>query len=345
MKYAHILSYVTDTLWAILPSKLEAITVMLAARSNGVEATPEQLAAFAGRESPQPSARGNVAILPMRGVLAHRAGMLEESSGGVSTESFGKAFKALMADPNVSAIVLDVDSPGGAVAGIHELAQDMLALKGTKKVVAVANSTMASAAYWLAAAAADEIVAMPSATVGSIGVAAVRVDDTKQREAQGIALDVFTSGENKAEALGVGPLSEEGRARMQARVNEAGAWFRADVAKGRGITSAQVKANYGEGMVFGAKDAKAAGLIDRIDTLEGTIARLAGKASSRAALRAEADYEAAVAIADENPNLTVDECLAAAHGVGDIIHGKNDETPVGFINATEADRRRRLERF
>lgn len=291
MKYAHVRAYMTETLWAILPAKLETILAVLDDRAHGIEATAEDLATFTGGRPPAPSS-GAIAVLPLRGVIAHRAGMLEESSGGTSTESFGRMYRQVMTDPSVSAVVLDVDSPGGAVMGLHELATEMLALRGTKKVIAVANGTMASAAYWLAAAAADEIVAIPSATVGSIGVAAVRLDTSRKRDKDGIDVEVFTSGDNKADELGLGPLSEAARRRIQGRVDEAGQWFRGDVAKGRGISVAEVRAKYGEGATFGAKEAKAAGLVDRIATLEETMARLAGKTAA-AGMRAEVSDDTA----------------------------------------------------
>lgn len=312
MKYAHILQYVTDTPWALLPAKLEAIVALLEARGNGLAATADELAAFAGGQPPGPSQSGSIAVLSVRGVIAHRAGMLEESSGGLSTETFAKTFRRAMTDPTVSAVVLDVDSPGGAVAGLHELATEMLALRGAKPVVAVANSMMASAGYWLAAAAADEIVAIPSATVGAIGVASIYVDDSKRREKEGVAIEVFTSAEHKAEVLGIGPLSPDARARMQARVDEAGQWFRSDVAKGRGISISDVRTRFGEGSAFGAKDALAAGLVDRIGTLDETLARLAtnqGRARV-AGRRAEHELPALAAGSEQGQPVVTDPLQA-----------------------------------
>jgi signal peptide peptidase SppA len=300
MKYAHVRQYVVDALWAILPGKLAVIQAMLEARSEGIGATAEELAAFTGGRPPGPSQEGMVAVLPLRGVIAHRAGMMEESSGGTSTESFARMYRQVMADPNISAVVLDVDSPGGAVPGLHELATEMLALRGTKKVIAVANSTMASAAYWLASAAADEIVCIPSGQVGSIGVASIYLDDSKKRETEGVTAEVFTSGANKADVLGLGPLSPEAKARIQARVDEAGQWFRGDVAKGRGVSVADVRSRFGEGVVFGAKGAKAAGLIDRIDTMDSTLARLTGKARV-GGMRAEGEMPELVAVIPTEP--------------------------------------------
>jgi signal peptide peptidase SppA len=302
----HLVAYVNDTPWALSGPKLQAVVRFLRDRVSGSAVADAELEAFAGPKSAGATQQGAVAILPVRGVIAHRAGMLEESSGGVSTESLAKSYRQLMADPNVGTIVLDMDTPGGAVAGVHELATEMLATKGTKKVIAVANSLLASAGYWLAAAAADEIVAIPSASVGSIGVASIYIDDSKQRENEGVAVEVFTSAENKAEVLGLGPLSDEAKARRQARVDEAGNWFRADVAKGRGVSVADVRAKFGEGIVFGAKDAKALGLVDRIATMDEVIGRLVGRKSA-GGMRAEGVSEETLAemeqFSRDNPEL------------------------------------------
>ena len=301
MRYAHIIRYINSTPFALTDEKVEEIKSLLSQRLNGIRATPEELVAFAGPPSPAQSQRGAVAVLSLRGVIAHRAGALDDSSGGVSTEAFARLYRQVMQDASIASVVIDCDSPGGAVAGVHELAQEMLALRGTKKVIAVANSLMASAALWLMAAAADEIVAIQSAMIGSIGVASIYIDDSKQREADGITVEVFTSAENKLDSLGLGPLSEDAKARRKARVMEAGSWFRSDVARGRGVSVADVRSKFGEGAVFSAKEALAVGLIDRIGSLDETIGRLAGRKAGPNGLRAELDGDelAADAVTDK----------------------------------------------
>ena len=293
MKYEHVISYVARTPWAIAPEKMQDLLAVLAFRAAGYEFTQEELRARLGDEPPappDPKQRGAVAILPLRGVIAHRMGSLDESSGGMSAERFTKMVQQAAADPSVGTILLDVDSPGGTVPGVMEAADAVYAARQSKKVVAIANSMMASAAYWIASQA-EELVAIPSAldrVIGSVGVFTVHQDLTAALEKQGIKVTVIKSGENKFEGNPFEPLTEETRAAMQASVDAANEKFVKAVARGRGVTAAVVRQQFGDGRAFPAADAKNAGLIDKIATFDETVARLAGRKASTG-LRAEAD--------------------------------------------------------
>lgn len=290
MRYEHIVRYVAGTPWAILPEKLEEIVGVLALRAAGGEFTAEEIAARIGKAPDRPVApvsRGAIAVIPIHGTIAHRMGSMSDSSGGISAERIGLMMRQAHADASVGAIVLDVNSPGGTVAGLPELAGELLASRGRKPVVAVANATMASAAYWVAAAAADELVAAPSALVGSIGIYAALMDLSKHLEQQGIAVHLLKAGKFKAEGFPGLPITPEAKAHLQAQIDEAYAAFTRDVAKGRGVAVADVRDGYGEGRALTAKAALAAGLVDRIDTLEATIKRLTVGRAAGAGARAE----------------------------------------------------------
>ena len=107
--------------------------------------------------------------MPIYGTISHRAHMVEDISGpgGTSAEKVGRQLAELLDDPAVGSIVLDIDSPGGTIAGVPELADQIFAARGQKKIVAVANSLAASAAYWIGSAAEDFVVT-PSGGAGSI---------------------------------------------------------------------------------------------------------------------------------------------------------------------------------
>jgi ClpP class serine protease len=96
-------------------------------------------------------------------------------------------------------------------------------------------------------------------------------------EQEGVKVTLISAGKHKVEGNPFEPLSEEAMAFKQARVDEAYAQFVRDVARGRGVSVADVRGGYGEGRALTAKDAKAAGLIDRIATMEDTIGRLVGR--------------------------------------------------------------------
>lgn len=240
-----------------------------------------QLAEVLGRlQSPEAAARltparksiGDIAVVPISGFISQKATIWTEIFGGTSTERLVAAIRAAINEPSVGAVVLNVDSPGGSVFGLAEASAAIRALRGAKPLVAVANPIMASAAYYLAAQA-DEIVATPSALVGSIGTIAVVMDPTEAYEKMGIKFEVFTYGERKDETMP--PLDDEGRDAIQSQVDYYGGMFEADVAAGRGISRRNVRARYGQGAVFNAEDAVAAGLADQIATLEETVTSLA----------------------------------------------------------------------
>ena len=333
MKYSHILSYVARTPWAIAEDKMHEILSVLAFRASGGTFTPAEIEARIGGSSPaQARTQGAVAVIPIRGVIAHRMGSMDDTSGGTSTERIGAILKQVASDESVGTIVYDIDSPGGTVPGVQELAAQMFALRGVKRQVAQVNSLAASAAYWLASQA-DEIVSIPSGMAGSIGVFTVLEDLSAALEREGVKVDVIRAGKYKAEGNPFEPLSDEGRAHIQGQVDTAYAQFVKDVARGRGVTVADVKAGYGEGRALTAQAAKAAGLIDRIDTLDGTLAKLTGR---RAGMRAESELGELIA---QTETLTAD-LVAGMESTMELLAQVSAESDL-----IEADRRRRLERF
>jgi signal peptide peptidase SppA len=284
MKYAHVAKYVIETPWAILQSKLDEIEAILQFHMEGGKFTAEELRARIGDPSqPEQARRGAVAVLPLKGVVSHRMGGMTEMSGGMSTERFSAMFRQALADPAVGSIVIDVDSPGGTIAGVTELAGELFAARGRKPIIAHVNALAASAAYWIASAA-DEIVSTPSGQVGAIGVITAHVDTSKADESEGVTRTVISAGKYKAE--GFGPLTEDAKAAIQARVDEAYAVMTKDIARARGVKASDVRNGFGEGRVVSATQAQALGMIDGIGTLDQVVARLAA-GKSMAGMRAE----------------------------------------------------------
>lgn len=270
-----VLTFAAVQAWALQEEKLEAVRAFLERRSEG-QLTEEEIRAAIGGAAParrDPSTGNGVAVLPLFGVISHRMGSLTSISGGTSTEAFTKAFRAALDNPDVGTIVLDVDSPGGAVSGVPELAREIAQARRKKRVVAVANSLMASAAYWIGSAA-DEVIATPSAMVGSIGVYNLHVDRSQAQERAGIRTTIVRAGRFKAEGNPYEPLSEEARAALQDQVDDYYAAFIQDVARNRGASLEDVQTGYGEGRTLTAARARAAGLVDRIATLDEILAEL-----------------------------------------------------------------------
>lgn len=228
----------------------------------------------AGPGSGSVQQQGQVAVLPLYGVLMPRATLMSQLSGGTSLDQFQAMLTGAVNDPTVSAIVLDVNSPGGSVALTPETAAVVRAAASKKPIVAVCNTMCASGAYWLASQC-TELVASPSALVGSIGVYQEHFDLSQMLESMGVNPTIVKAGKYKAEGNEYEPLGADALAAMQDMVDEFYGMFTADVAKGRNVPARDVRGGFGEGRVVTAKQALVAGMVDRIDTLQGTIAKVA----------------------------------------------------------------------
>lgn len=234
---------------------------------------------------------GAVARIRIEGPIEQKASIWTLLFGGAALDMIAAEFDSALKDPDVKGILLEVDSPGGTVYGVPELARTIRAARGSKPIVAIANAEAASAAYYLASQA-DEVVVTPSGQVGSIGVVYLHTDLTGMAEKQGVAFRIFRSQERKADVNPYESLSEEAAADIQAKVDAYDQMFVQDVAKGRGVSVEKVRADYGAGRMFLAKDALKAGLVDRVETIDDTAARIAsGSVVSRRAAQASDDIE------------------------------------------------------
>jgi capsid assembly protease len=277
MKLLRLITAFAATPWAMMPDRLEAAIAVLNARAGENNADLSALVApVAARPTAQPAGNspGVVAVIPVWGVISHRAHMVDDmcGPGGTSTEKLQSAIRSAVADPNVKAIVLDIDSPGGSVFGVQELADDILAARDIKPILANANSLAASAAYWLGTAA-SELHVTPSGEVGSVGVYAAHVDVSKSQELKGLKTTLISAGKFKIEGNPYQPLDPEAAAQIQARVNDYYDGFVKAVAKHRGVGVQAVRDGFGQGRTVGAKDAVTAGMADQVATLDQTIQR------------------------------------------------------------------------
>jgi signal peptide peptidase SppA len=279
--YEHVLAAAVRTPWAIDPDSQEwaAIRSVLSLRAGGgrlsdseIRARVEEAQAAQGPRRGRGQTVGSIAVIPIYGVIMPRANLMTEFSGGATVQGLRAAFREAMADESIGSILFDVDSPGGQVGGIEELAAEIRAARGRKPMAAISNGAMASAAYYLGAQA-DEVIATPSSLTGSIGVYTVYVDESRAADAAGLDVTIIKAGKFKAEGA-FGPLSPEAAAAVQQRVDDFYGQFVGAVAKARGVTTAAVRSGYGEGRALTADRAKAAGLVDRVDTFDGAIQRL-----------------------------------------------------------------------
>jgi ClpP class serine protease len=229
--------------------------------------------------------RDGVGMLPVLGPVFPRANIMTEFSGATSLDIAAADLRALQASPEVRSILMVMDTPGGAVAQVNDFAR--LVASSAKPVSAHVTGLCCSAGYWIASQAAGGISLDPTGVVGSIGVLIstsyqVEPDMMGRRE-----LDIASSNApNKRPDLS----TEEGRAQIRQMLDGIEAVFIQTVARGRGVSEATVRSEFGQGGTKTGKDAKAAGMVDRVeaDGLDGAIRRLARSAPPAAPRRAAA---------------------------------------------------------
>lgn len=268
----------------------------------------------AATPSGEPTHSG-IAVIPLSGVITPAGSFLSFLFGGSpgGLQGFRDAFDVALNSADVTAIVIDVDSPGGLCDMVTETAEEVFEGRGRgKPIIAVADTLMCSAAYWIASQA-DEIVSTPSGYAGSVGVYRVHEDWSRANADMGVGVTYVAAGKYKTEGNQNEPLDGEAAAHWQADVQDVYDTFVADVARGRGITPEQVIADYGEGRALNANRALAAGLVDRVLPFEDLISELLGTPEStpsgsalRIARKAAAGA-AALAAAVTPPAATHDE--------------------------------------
>jgi signal peptide peptidase SppA len=227
----------------------------------------------AKREANTRAGSGAIAVLPFYGVVTQREVSDLCGPGSVSTQQFTAVFREALADDTIGAILIDIDSPGGSVYGTGELAAEILAARGTKPIVAIANSLAASAAYWVGCAA-SEFYVTPGGEVGSIGVWQAHADYSKALEMEGVDMKLISAGKYKVEGNPYEPLGEEAEAFMESRVKDYYATFSQGVSKGRGVSIEQVRNGMGQGRCLGGDAAVAENMVDGVMTFDEVIKKM-----------------------------------------------------------------------
>lgn len=262
-----------EAVWAGTEASLQS---MLAAD----EVRAEKLEAFQQQEETQEGSRildvqDGLGVVSIKGTLNNdEDAQWNEWVGATGYPEIREALIDAAQDPDVRHILLDVDSGGGAVSGVEDTAALIRLINDTvKPVTAFTDGSMYSAAYWLASAA-GEIHATKSAGVGSIGVIAVHSERSKAYAEAGIGVSVIRAGKYKALANSVEPLSEEGRAQIQAKVDASYKIFVETVANNRGKTYDYADQVMAQGREFIGASAADAGLVDSITTYDSLATKL-----------------------------------------------------------------------
>lgn len=280
MRFPHIAQKLFNVPLAIYPQKAEIIIGALAqrlgimsfTRTDGMQVKP--LAYFAedddddpayGQAEPwQASAYenlGGIAVIPIEGTLVQKLGTLRPYSGMTGYDGIRQNFLAALTDPDVNAIFLDIDSPGGECAGCFDLADAIFNARGNKPIWAVLNENAFSAAYALASAA-DYITIPRTGATGSIGTLLMHVDFSRALDESGLTVRFLTYGARKADAYPEQPLSDEAAATLQGFIDSSGELFVQTVARNRGIEADVVRDTQARALM--PDEAIALGLVDEV---------------------------------------------------------------------------------
>ena len=254
---------------AIHRPKLDIILSVLGARVGLADiAAP---AGFTPTPRPLPPASCKIAVIPIHGTLVRRTCGLEAASGLASYTGIATQLDTALASPEVAAILLDIDSPGGEAGGVFDLAERIRAASQVKPVWAVANDMAFSAAYALASAASRVFVARTGG-VGSIGVIAMHVDQSEKDAQNGLRYTAVFAGERKNDLNPHEPISEAAHAALKAEVGRIYGLFVDTVARHRGLDIDAVRAT--EAGLFFGPDAIAAGLADAVGSFDEALDQL-----------------------------------------------------------------------
>lgn len=341
-----LFSLATQTEWAILPSALETILDVLSRETSDLEAVAAKRAARMDNTD-RAGIRDGVAVVPVIGPITRRASLFSDVSGLTSVDSIAKDFNAALSDPHINGILLDIDSPGGEVTGINELAAMFAEGQKIKPVVAYVGGTGASAAYWLASGA-QEIVIDDTARLGSIGVV-MAVPNPSARRASDLE---FVSSQSPYKR--VSPTTEAGKQKLQAHVDALAKVFIDAVARNRGVTAEQVESDFGRGGLLVGQAAVNAGLADRLGSFESTLKQIASgqwKPFSNVRLTGAASLPGAM----EESEMNISDLKArilkafepdepkAENKTPEIIPGKTEAFDDKGAIATERDARQKAE--
>ena len=271
------------TPWALMPERLHALASVVMRWSAGIAADTDNLVRIQAdrviretrRQASTAQSSGGIAVLPLYGIVTQRGNMVDDVSGPgtTSTQQFSSALRQLLADDTVGQILIDIDSPGGSVYGVAELADEIQSARAQKPVVAVANSLAASAAYWIGCSA-SEFYVTSGGEVGSIGVWQAHQDFSRALDEAGVKTTLISAGKYKVEGNPYGPLDDEAQSFMQSRVDDYYAAFTKAVARGRGVPISQVRDGMGQGRVLGADAALAQNMVDGVATFDEVIKKM-----------------------------------------------------------------------
>jgi ClpP class serine protease len=258
----------------------------------------------------EPTLAAGVAVIRVQGMIWPKANLFTRYLGDTALDELRAQVRQLASDPNVSAIVLDIDSPGGIAEGLMETAEVLRQAREQKRLLALADSLCASAAYYLAAQASPgDLVVTSDSKIGSVGSYILHIEFSKMLEMAGITATIIRNPDRKARLNELETLDDQAFVEAKAFVDLAVQQFHADVAKGRGIPVSNVVRDFGAGALLPPQEAISVGMADRQATLEQVLSKLVGR---KGGTRAEGDVPATVAGLSDGSRKHLDRIMKQA---------------------------------
>lgn len=273
----HLASRLYGTPLLIARAKLDTLLAVLGPRIGLAHSDLALPTIAPTANEPMPS-RPGIAVIPIHGTLVRRALGLDAASGLTSYTRIAADIDAALAAPEVTGILLDIDSPGGEAGGVFELGARIHAANTIKPVWAHAGDAAFSAAYALACGA-QRITLAQTGGVGSIGVIALHIDQSVRNAQNGLSVTALYAGAHKNDATPHAPLTPQATASLQSEIDRLYTLFVDHVAQMRGLDADAVRAT--EAALFFGQDALAAGLADGIASFDATLADFASALQRR----------------------------------------------------------------
>ena len=268
-------------------------------RPAPADSEEEDLALASGRKA-YPVTPDGIAVLTISGTLVKKASWMDAESGLQSYETIRTMLADARDDPGIRGVLLDVDSPGGEVGGLFDLADDVYAVREQKPCYAIANDEAFSAAYALASSA-QRLFVTKTGGVGSVGVIAVHMDQSGWDDKMGRKYTAVYAGARKNDFSSHQPLSDDARANLQGEVDRLYEMFVGLVARNRGISAALVRKT--DAGLFWSESAIKAGLADQVGSFDDALAALTQASRASRQARATASAEAQIAEGKEETTM------------------------------------------
>jgi signal peptide peptidase SppA len=314
---------------AIDRAKLDVIVTAIGPRLQGL---PMDDPAEVTSRAPVDLDAAGIATIDVCGSLVAKCSGMDAMSGLTSYADIAAEFSAALTNPACRGIILAIDSPGGEVAGMFELADLIVDARGQKPICAVVEC--AASAAFLIASAADQIVVSRTGITGSVGIICLHLDQSAADEKAGLKYTAIYAGDRKTDGNPHEPLSPEARGGMQDRVDKVYGMFVTAAAGNRGIAEAAVRKT--QAAVYMGADGVAVGFADYVGTVDDAARAIKTSIQTGARLSATSFSSSAASAARKEPFMA--ETQAAESKVptpAEIETMVSEARAAGFADASQ----------